>query len=98
MPWIRRIWIVVNKHFERPEVLPSGVHIIKESVIVPKKFLPTIWNSNVTESWIWAIPGLSEKFIYFCDDMYIGKPVQPSDFFGQEDMPILRANSCCLET
>ena len=89
MPWTRKIWVVVSDDFDKPELLPKGVCIVKESKIVPKRFLPVTWNSNVIESWIWAIPGLSDKFIYFCDDMYVGRVCEPADFFVG-DMPILR--------
>jgi len=87
--WVRRIWIIVSDDFASPELLPANIHIVKESAFVPKKYLPVIWNSNVIESWIWRIPGLSECFVYMCDDMYIGRKISQDEFFiGQ--MPILR--------
>ena len=64
---------------------------VPESAIVPKKYLPT-YNSNVVESWVWRLKGLSDLFVYMNDDMYIGKPVTPSDFFTGPTgtTPILR--------
>ena len=42
--------------------------------------LPT-FNSNAIESEINNIPGLAEHYVYFNDDVFLGAPVSPSDFF-----------------
>lgn len=89
MPWIRHIWVVVHDDFKHVSLFPKNVKIVKESEIVPKKFLPVTWNSNVIETWVWRIKNLSERFIYMCDDMYIGKPTTPDAFFFN-NTPILR--------
>ena len=91
MPWIRHIWVVVDDQFPMSESksMPRNIKLVRESEFIPKKYLPITWNSNVPESWIWRIPGLSEHFIYSCDDMYVGKPINPSDFFVGE-RPITR--------
>jgi hypothetical protein len=55
--------------------------VIHQQEIIPSKYIPVTWNSNVVESWLWRIKGLAEYFVYFCDDMYVGKPVKPEVFF-----------------
>jgi hypothetical protein len=99
MPWVRYIWIVVNDEFDAKHLLTPkaftghDIKWVKVSEIVPNKYLPT-YNSNVVESWIWKIKGLSDTFVYFCDDMYIGQPLVPEDFFvGPSQTPILRIDS-----
>ena len=87
LPWVRYIWIIVPDGWDKP-ITGEKIKIIKETTIVPKKYLPT-HNSNVVESWIWKLQGLSDQFIYMCDDMYIGKPCSPEDFFVNKK-PILR--------
>jgi len=94
---IRTIWIIVDDLFtvEQLESLvdtkDNKIRLVRYKEFMPKKYLPVIWNSNVLESWIWRIKGLSEKFIYMCDDMYIGKKCSQDTFF-YNDMPIVRIN------
>lgn len=45
--------------------------------------LPT-FNSQAIESNLHRIPGLSEYFIYFNDDVFLGGPVSPLDFFSPQ--------------
>lgn len=91
MPWYRKIWLCIGDDFDVSLLgkLPLRVEIVRDSDYIPRKYLPIVWNSNVTESWIWKIGGLSEHFVYFCDDMYIGRNISKSDFFVN-DLPILR--------
>ena len=100
MPWIRRIIVLVSDDFAKvgekekekekfKEKKNAKVKIIYHSEFIPKKYLADLENSNVIESWIWKIPGLSECFLYMNDDMYIGQPVS-QDLFFCGDMPILR--------
>ena len=68
-----------------------------------KSHLPT-FSSPAIEANIHHIPGLSNRFIYFNDDVFLGAPTMPDDFFtsvGQKvfwawDAP--RCNDGCLET
>lgn len=80
-PWVRMIHFVTEGHL--PEWLNtenSKLHIVKHEDYIPKEFLPT-FNSNIIELWIHNIKGLSEQFVYFNDDFFLTKPVQPGDFF-----------------
>jgi hypothetical protein len=45
--------------------------------------LPT-FNSNVIESYLHRLPGLSERFLYFNDDYYLGAPLAPTDLFAAD--------------
>ena len=90
MRWIRNIYVIVSADFIAKEVTP-GVKYVNMATFVPKKYLPTN-NSNVVESWLFKMKGLSECFIYMCDDMYIGRPVDRAVFFAANDMPIVRVD------
>jgi UDP-glucose 4-epimerase len=98
MTWIRNIVVAVSDDFatlkekERAKIKENAkIKIVYHSEFIPKKYLTNLENSNVIESWIWKIQGLSECFLYMNDDMYIGQPVTPDLFFeSNSGMPILR--------
>lgn len=54
--------------------------MVNHSDIIPKEFLPT-YNSNVIESYLHQISGLSDIFLYFNDDVFIRSFLHPSDLF-----------------
>ena len=54
--------------------------IVNHRDYIPGKYLPT-FNANTIEMNFHRIPGLSEQFVYFNDDMFLGRPVRPEDFF-----------------
>ena len=87
-PWFNHIYIVTNKQIPKWIKLTSKLSIVDHEEIIPESVLPT-FNSNVIETYIHKIPGLSEKFIYFNDDMFVNRPITP-DFFFNGDRPVLR--------
>jgi len=48
--------------------------------LMPESSLPT-FDSGHIESWIHHIPGLSERYFYFNDDVFLGAPLNPADWF-----------------
>lgn len=40
-----------------------------------------VFNSLSIESMLWRVPGLSEHYVYFNDDVMLTAPVSPEDFF-----------------
>lgn len=51
--------------------------------LMPEASLPT-FDSGHIESWIHHIPGLSERYFYFNDDVFLGAPLHPDDWFTPE--------------
>jgi len=98
-PWIRYIHIVTS-HGQVPfyaHLFPH-IRIVPDSLLLPQEAIPT-FNSHVLEAHIHKIPNLSEKFIYICDDFFLGRPAKVSDFFSGsnpivflESYPKLRLN------
>jgi hypothetical protein len=91
-PWVHTIFIVSDDD-QRPAWLhPNSrscsipIIIIKHSQIIPLNHLPT-FNSQAIEAHLHRIPGLSEHFIYFNDDMFLGNIVRPTDFFTSDGRP-----------
>ena len=84
MPWINNIYIILSiGDSQIPKWLNMGnekIKIVWDWEIVPERHIPT-FNSNVIDLYIPRIEGLSEHFLYACDDYIITKPRQESDFF-----------------
>lgn len=80
--WVRKIFIVTS-FGQRPSWLDLNhekICIVDDSKIMPQDSLPT-FNSHAIEANLHRIPGLSEKFVYMCDDYFINQPVSHDDFF-----------------
>ncbi|GAA3930719.1 stealth family protein [Microbacterium soli] len=79
-PWVRRIYLV---HAGR---LPEWLDVShpRLSVVSDQELLGDdvqTFNSHAVESQLLRLEGLSEKFVYFNDDFYIGRPLRPDFFF-----------------
>lgn len=88
MPWINHVYILMNPPKNKPSWFK--LNYSKKITIVDhndtfedKGYLPTT-NSNSIETTINNIPNLSEHFIYFNDDFFIGRPVKYTDFFTND--------------
>lgn len=82
-PWVHKIFFVTYGHL--PQWLNTRnpkLNIIKHSDYIPGAYLPT-FNSHVIENHMHLIPGLSDRFVYFNDDMFIVRKTHPTDFFKQ---------------
>lgn len=79
-PWVRRVYIVVPPgqggglplHLLAPALLDK-IQLVEESEFIPARFLPT-FSSIVVESFLHAIPGIAEHFLYMMDDVLFGAP------------------------
>jgi hypothetical protein len=83
-PFFNHIYIVTMN--QRPAWLkdhPQITVIDHTEIFKNLDDLPT-FNSQAIESHIHRIPNLSEHFIYFNDDVFLGKPVAPTDFFSSD--------------
>jgi len=93
-PWVRKIWIVSDGEMPNLSILSdtlrSKIHFVFHSEIFDDfaEVLPT-FNSLAIESMIWKINGLSERFIYFNDDVFLTAPLQSRDVFDGIS-PVLR--------
>jgi hypothetical protein len=101
VPWVNRIFILINP----PKKVPSWfnerygelITLVDETETFPKGSPLPNKNSNAIETTIHNIPGLSEHFIYSCDDFFIGRPVSYREFFT-EDGKALIPKKILLET
>ena len=80
-PWVNKIHFVTYGHL--PKWLNTDnpkLNIVKHSDFIPKEYLPT-FSSRTIEFNLHRIKGLSERFVYFDDDMFLLKPASKSLFF-----------------
>ena len=79
--WVNNVFLVVQSESQVPIwINKKTVKIVLHEDFIPKEYLPT-FNCNTIETHLHFIPGLSEKFIYFNDDMLLNSIVHPEDFF-----------------
>lgn len=87
-PWVNKIYLVTPGQTptwlvaEHPKLV-----LVNQHDIVPETYLPT-FKSTTVEWFLHRIPGLSERFIYFNDDMLLTQPVTPEDFFLGEKVKV----------
>lgn len=86
-PWVRKVHFVTWGHI--PDWLNTAhpkLNIVRHDEFIPKDFLPT-FNSHTIEWNLHRIKGLSEKFVYFNDDMFLVDKIKETDFF-QDGKPV----------
>lgn len=85
-PWARKIHFVTWGHVPGFLNLDNPkLHLVRHDEFIPREYLPT-FSSHTIEMNIHRIPGLAEHFIYFNDDMFLTRPMEPEDFF-QNGLP-----------
>nr|WP_240974703.1 stealth family protein [Arthrobacter sp. SF27] len=81
-PWVRKIWIVTAG--QTPPWLNTTnprIQVVDHEDIWPSpKGLPT-FNSHAIEANLHRIPDLAEYYLYFNDDVLLGRPIAPELFF-----------------
>jgi len=80
-PWVNNVFIVTDGQRPRWLVDAPGVTVVDHREIFRDPTMLPVFNSHAIEANIHRIPGLSEHFVYFNDDMFIGRPVTPNVFF-----------------
>lgn len=95
-PWVRHIYLVTNG--ERPPWLDrrgDRVRVVAHAALFDRSDdLPT-FNSNAIELHLHRIPGLSRKFLYLNDDLFLGRPCARADFeVGGADAFFFERQSC----
>ena len=80
-PWVHHIYFVADN--QRPKWLnwdnPKLTYVDHKDFI-PHEFLPT-FQANTIENNLYRIPGLSDYFVVFNDDMFINAPISPEYYF-----------------
>ena len=83
-PWVNKIHFVTYGHI--PKWLNTDnpkLNIARHADFIPSEYLPT-FNARPIEINIHRIKGLADRFVYFCDDMFLLQPVEKTFFFNGE--------------
>lgn len=106
-PFVHHIYIVTdaqNPHADRfaARFFPEShipITVVDHRTIFRdyEDLLPT-FNSLSIETMLWRIPGLSERFVYFNDDVLLVAPVSPSDWYDEAGQPIIYGYWHCTWT
>ena len=64
------------------------IKIVTHDQIFPSSSDLPVFSSPAIEAHIHRIPELSNRFIYFNDDVFLGSPVWPDDFFTTQGQKI----------
>ncbi|GGO52583.1 stealth conserved region 3 domain-containing protein [Streptomyces lasiicapitis] len=87
-PWVRHVYLVtagqVPDWLDRDH--PGLTVVDHRDLFVDPAALPT-FNSHAIETQLHRIEGLSEHFLYFNDDMFLGRPTTPDTFFLGSGLP-----------
>jgi len=88
-PFIRRVFVVVDNQNPNLEKLskqvPFEIVLIDHIEIMPPQVLPT-FNSRAITANIHRIRGLSERFLYCNDDVFIGRQSVVEDWFDGDKL------------
>ncbi len=87
-PWVRQVILVTDA--QKPAWLNAEhpkIRVVDHREIIPAHCLPT-FNSHVIETYLHAIPGLAEHFIYMNDDFFLGRPCRKTEFFTPNGLPL----------
>jgi hypothetical protein len=83
MNWVRNIYIVVDE--QKPQWFDElkstkmpNIHLVDIREMMDEQYIPC-YNSIAIETNLHKIPGLSEYFMYFNDDMFVGCPISKKD-------------------
>ncbi|MGW6915478.1 stealth conserved region 3 domain-containing protein [Kitasatospora sp. NPDC054939] len=87
-PWIRRVFLVTDDQV--PHWLADGVPgltVVSHRELFAGSGAGPVFNSHAIETRLHLIPGLAEHFLYFNDDMFLGRPLSPQAFFLGNGLP-----------
>lgn len=83
-PWVNKIYLVTCGHVPQwLDINHPKIVVVKHEDFMPKEYLPT-FSSHSIELNLHRIEGLSDKFIYFNDDMFVMNESKKEDFFKNE--------------
>lgn len=89
-PFVRHIYVVTAD--QRPGWLadhPQVTLVPHREIFPEERMLPT-FNSHAIEACLHRIPGLAENFLYFNDDVFLGREVTEATFFTQAGLAKVR--------
>lgn len=85
-PWVNKVFVVTNgKNPDWLNINHPKLVFVKHEDYMPKECLPT-FNSCAIELHLHRIKDLSERFVYFNDDMFLNRPIT-QDYYFKNGLP-----------
>lgn len=86
-PWVRKIHFVTDNQIpEWLNVDNPHLHLVNHTDYMPNDALP-VFNSSAIEVGIHKIDGLSDRFVFFNDDMILTDSIEPNYYF-EKNLPV----------
>jgi Stealth protein CR2, conserved region 2/Stealth protein CR3, conserved region 3 len=88
-PWVRRVHVVTDG--EPPPWLALGdrcTHVTHDQIFSERSCAPS-FNSLAIEWQLHRVPGLTRRFLYFNDDMLLGRPVGREHYLDAGGRPVV---------
>lgn len=87
-PWIRHVFLVTDDQV--PAWLAAdhpGITVVDHRDLFAEPEVLPVFNSHAIETQLHRIPGLAEHFVYFNDDIFLGRSQRPQNFFLPSGLP-----------
>ncbi|MEV6578994.1 Stealth CR1 domain-containing protein [Streptomyces sp. NPDC051582] len=87
-PWIRHVFLVTDD--QTPPWLATDhprITVVDHRDLFADPAHPPVFNSHAIESGLHRVPGLAEHFLYFNDDIFLGRPQRPQNYFLSSGLP-----------
>ncbi|CAM5639655.1 exopolysaccharide phosphotransferase [Streptomyces avidinii] len=87
-PWVRHVHLVTDDQVPAwlAEEHPGLSVVDHRELFADPEVLP-VFNSHAIETQLHRIPGLAEHYLYFNDDVFLGRPQRPQNFFLPSGLP-----------
>ncbi|PSM40221.1 sugar phosphotransferase [Streptomyces dioscori] len=80
--FVRTVYLVTDG--QTPDWLDqeaAGIKVIHHKEIFADPQVLPVFNSHAIGTQLHRIPGLSQRYLYFNDDVFVGRPIAPGHFF-----------------
>ena len=84
--WVNDIYLIVADESQVPEFLTDDVKVIFHKDFIPLSYLPC-FNSSCIEVFLPFLPNVSERFVYFNDDIILTSDIDVHVFFDNNYNP-----------
>ncbi|MFF1414682.1 stealth family protein [Streptomyces sp. NPDC058289] len=87
-PWIRRVFLVTDDQVPAWLALEHpGITVVHHRELFADPGALPVFNSHAIETQLHRIPGLAEHYLYFNDDIFLGRPQRPQNYFLPSGLP-----------
>ena len=84
-PWANVVLVVQSNGHVPAWLNQQAIRVVRHEDFIPHELLPTFHWATIAAH-LYRIPGLSEKFVLWEDDVLAGAPVSSGDLFGNDGL------------